>query len=93
MVLTGPNHRTSCVMKSLTLFFHRDLIAPVLALLFASGVCVALVAARILSSGNFAFGFLIWNLMFYALTQLPQNLQVSARNLSLPYGSSGIKPA
>lgn len=33
-----------------------------LALLFASGVCLALVAARIASTSNFRYGFLIWNL-------------------------------
>ena len=36
--------------------------APLLALLFASGVCVALVSARIFSSGILAYGFLVWNL-------------------------------
>ena len=35
---------------------------PVLALTFASGVCVTLVAARIIWTGRFHYGFLAWNL-------------------------------
>lgn len=35
---------------------------PMLALLFASGVCGALVCARIARTGNVAYTFLIWNL-------------------------------
>ena len=35
---------------------------PVLALLFASGVSVSLVIARIAFSGNVRYGYLVWNL-------------------------------
>jgi len=44
------------------LAFKRERAIPILALLFASGVGVALVIARILWTGNIKYGFLIWNL-------------------------------
>ena len=44
------------------LAFKRERAIPVLALLFSSGVGVALVIARILWTGNIKYGFLVWNL-------------------------------
>jgi uncharacterized membrane protein len=49
-------------MKVLRLAFRRETAIPVLALTFASGVSVALVVARILSTGNYRYSFLVWNL-------------------------------
>ncbi len=49
-------------MKLLRLAFRREIEMPMLALLFASGVSVALVAARIVWTGNPRHGFLVWNL-------------------------------
>jgi uncharacterized membrane protein len=49
-------------MKLLNLIFQRETIAPVLTLTFASGVCMALVFARIVTVGNIGYTFLIWNL-------------------------------
>lgn len=50
-------------MKLFHLLFKRELLTPVLALLFASGACVALVFARIILVGNLGYGFLVWNLL------------------------------
>ena len=44
------------------LLCQREFIAPMLALTFASGVCVALVLARIVLVGNAGCAFLVWNL-------------------------------
>jgi uncharacterized membrane protein len=49
-------------MKFLSLFVKRDLAMPALALMFATAVCLALVSARILWTGNIRYGFLVWNL-------------------------------
>ena len=49
-------------MKLLNLIYQRETIAPVLTLTFASGVCVALVLARIVVLGNIGYAFLVWNL-------------------------------
>ena len=49
-------------MKLLKLAFKRETAVPMLALTFASGVCLALVSARILWTGKLRYGFLIWNL-------------------------------
>src|SRR5215468_5243308 len=49
-------------MRLMKLALKRERAIPVLALLFASGVGVALVIARILWTGNIKYGFLIWNL-------------------------------
>jgi uncharacterized membrane protein len=46
----------------MSLFFRREVAAPMLALTFASAVSVVLVAARILLTGNIHYGLLIWNL-------------------------------
>src|SRR6266550_2564794 len=49
-------------MKLIKLAFQREIAMPMLALTFASGVCLALVSARIMSAGNLHYAFLIWNL-------------------------------
>jgi uncharacterized membrane protein len=49
-------------MKTLQFAFKRETVAPMLALTFSSAVCVVMVAARVLSTGNAVYGFLIWNL-------------------------------
>lgn len=49
-------------MRLFQLAFKRETAMAVLALLLASGVSVALVAARILYSGRWHYGFLAWNL-------------------------------
>lgn len=50
-------------MKLFHLLFKRELLTPVLALMLASGVCVALVFARIFLTGSLGYGFLAWNLL------------------------------
>lgn len=50
-------------MNQHRLFFQRELAAPMLALLFASTVCVVLVFARIFLTGSLHYGFLLWNLL------------------------------
>ena len=49
-------------MKLLQIAFKRETIAPMLALIFASGVSVFLVFARIVFTEQLRYGFLIWNL-------------------------------
>jgi uncharacterized membrane protein len=49
-------------MKLLNLAFKRETALPILALLFASAACVALVAGRIVWTGNPHSAFLVWNL-------------------------------
>jgi uncharacterized membrane protein len=49
-------------MKLLKLAFRRETAMPVLALTFASAASVGLVTARILSTGNLRYSFLVWNL-------------------------------
>ena len=49
-------------MRLLKLAFKRETAMPVLALLIASGTSVALVLARILSTGRLSYSFLVWNL-------------------------------
>lgn len=44
------------------ILFRRETLAPVAALMAASGVCVSLVAARIAWTGNPHYSYLIWNL-------------------------------
>ncbi len=59
---------------------------PVLALTFASGASVALVIARIISTGNLRYGFLIWNLflawlpLVFALLACDRYQGASVRN-------------
>ncbi len=49
-------------MKILRMAFKREIAAPMLALVFASGISVALVLARVVWTGQLRYGFLIWNL-------------------------------
>jgi len=49
-------------MRLLKLAFRRETFMPVLAVTFASGVCLVLVSARVIYTGNLRYGFLIWNL-------------------------------
>lgn len=49
-------------MSFIKIALRRDTAIPVLALTFASGVCVSLVMARIIWTGRFHYGFLAWNL-------------------------------
>ena len=49
-------------MRILRLALRRETAIPVLALSFASAACVALVVARIISTGNLRYSFLVWNL-------------------------------
>ena len=73
-------------MKYLKLVFNREVAAPMLGLLFASGVSVALVLARIYWTGKFQYAFLVWNLFLawvplaLALLARDQYLNTSGRN-------------
>jgi uncharacterized membrane protein len=49
-------------MKIVRLALQRETAAPVVALTFATGVCVALVTSRIAWTRNLHYAFLIWNL-------------------------------
>ena len=49
-------------MRLLSLALRRETAMPVLALTFASAASVALVVARIISTGNLRYCFLVWNL-------------------------------
>jgi len=49
-------------MRLIKVAFKRETAMPMLALLFATGVCLVLVAARIISTGNAKYGLLVWNL-------------------------------
>src|ERR1044071_3571645 len=49
-------------MRLLKLAFKRETAIPMLALTFATGVCLMLVAARIIYTGKLQYAFLIWNL-------------------------------
>ncbi len=62
-------------MKMIKLAFQRETAAPVLALTFATGVCLALVSTRILWTRNLHYSFLIWNLF---LAWLPLVLSLLA---------------
>lgn len=62
-------------MKLFRLLFKPDLAAPMLALMFASVVCVALVFLRIVLTGGRGYGFLAWNL-FLAWLPLILALQI-----------------
>ena len=50
------------IMKMLRLAFGKETAVPTLALIFGSGVSVALVAARIIYTWKIYYAFLIWNL-------------------------------
>jgi uncharacterized membrane protein len=49
-------------MKLIRLAFAREMALPMIALIFASAFCVALVSARIVWSGKIRYAFLVWNL-------------------------------
>src|SRR5258708_35571039 len=52
-------------MRLIKIAFKRETAMPMLALTFASGASVALVIARIITTGKLRYGFLVWN-MFLA---------------------------
>jgi uncharacterized membrane protein len=64
-------------MKYLKLPFQRETLAPVLALLFASAISLALVGSCIVWTKNFHYGLLIWNLF---LAWLPLVFALLARD-------------
>ncbi len=49
-------------MRLLKLALKRETAVPVIAVGFASGVCLVLLLARILWTGNIRYGYLLWNL-------------------------------
>ena len=64
-------------MKILKLALGRDTAIPTLALMFSSGVSVALVLARVIYTRDPSYGFLIWNLF---LAWLPLLFALLARD-------------
>jgi uncharacterized membrane protein len=64
-------------MKYLSMPFQRDTIAPMLALLFASVMSLALISLRIVWTNNFHYGLLVWNLF---LAWLPLLFALLARD-------------
>jgi uncharacterized membrane protein len=72
-------------MKVLQLMFKRETAVPMLALSFASMVCVILVLARMIWMRDTHYGFLIWNLF---LAWLPMIFVLYAREHQKP----GAKP-
>jgi uncharacterized membrane protein len=70
-------------MKVFRLAFKGEMAIPTIALLFASGVSVALVAAKIVLARKLFFGFLVWNLflawvpLVFALLACDQYRQAS----------------
>ncbi len=73
-------------MRLLKIAFRRETAIPVLALSFASAACVALVVARIITTGNLRYSFLVWNLflawlpLLFALLACENYQTASARN-------------
>jgi uncharacterized membrane protein len=73
-------------MRLLKLAFKRETAMPMLALTFASATSVVLVVARIISTGNLRYGFLVWNLflawlpLVFALLACEKFQSTSARN-------------
>jgi len=63
-------------MNSLKLLFKRETVVPILAMSFASAVCVTLVIVRIAATGKSRYVFLAWNLL---LAWLPLVFAVLAR--------------
>jgi uncharacterized membrane protein len=49
-------------MKPFGALFEQPTLTPLRALIVASGICVALVSARVVLSGKIWYAFLIWNL-------------------------------
>ena len=76
-------------MKLYRLLFKPDLATPVLALLFASVVCVGLVATRVIMDHNLRFAFLGWNLflawlpLIFALLLCDQHVRGGQRRWRL----------
>jgi uncharacterized membrane protein len=64
------------LMRIVKLIFKRETLAPVAAMTFASAVCVLVVIARVLWSGNIRYSFLVWNLF---LAWLPLVFALLAR--------------
>lgn len=56
------NVQREIAMNVLKTLIRRDTAAPVAALTFASAVTCGMVVLRILGTGNYRYGFLIWNL-------------------------------
>ena len=73
-------------MRILKLALKREIAMPVLALTFASAASLALVVARILSTGNLRYSFLVWNLflawlpLVFALLAAERYQDASGRN-------------
>ena len=66
-------------MKIFQLLFKPTLATPVLALMFATVVCVALVFVRVVVAGGHGYLFLVWNL-FLAWLPLIFALQVGEQH-------------
>jgi uncharacterized membrane protein len=73
-------------MNSLKLLFKRETVLPMLAMSFASAVCVAVVILRIMWTGKIRYGVLAWNLF---LAWLPLLFALLARE----YYREGHKPS
>jgi len=77
-------------MRLIKLALKPDTAAPVLTLAFASGVCLTLVLARIVYTGDVRYAFLIWNLflawlpLVFALLSAEQYRTVSGWNWRFP---------
>lgn len=65
-------------MRFLKIAFKREIATPMMALTFASSVCVVLVLARIVWTRDINYAFLIWNLF---LAWVPLALSLIARDL------------
>ncbi len=63
-------------MALLKLAFAREIIRPMLALIFASAVCVGLVVARVAYTRDIHYFFLLWNLFLAWLPMVPALLAV-----------------
>jgi len=74
------------MMGLLKLAFKRETAIPMLALTFASVVCLMLVSARIVWTGKLRYGFLIWNLflawlpLIFSLLACEKYRNASGRN-------------
>ena len=62
MLLSRTSGLGQYLMRLLKLAFRRETAMPMLALTFASGVCLILISARIIWTGKLRYGFLLWNL-------------------------------
>jgi uncharacterized membrane protein len=71
-------------MKLLKLALRRETAMPLLALAFASAASVALVVARIISTGNLRYGFMVWNLFLAWLPLVFALLACEAYQTSSP---------